>query len=93
MLYNEFIDKKDFIIYVDKLYNNDQFIKDIVNKYIESNVSNSIISSIRILSDTEFNKLKNDILQYISDNDVLNFSESFNNDEYNILRLFINSSI
>ena len=89
MLYNEFIDKKDFIIYVDKLYNNDQFIKDIVNKYIESNISNSIISSIRILSDTKFNQLKNDILQYISDNDVLNFSESFNNDEYNILRLFI----
>lgn len=89
MLYNEFIDKKDFIIYVDKLYNSDQFIKDIVNKYIESNTSNSIISSIRILSDTKFNQLKNDILQYISDNDVLNFSESFNNDEYNILRLFI----
>lgn len=89
MLYNEFIDKKDFIIYVDKLYNNDQFIKDIVNKYIESNTSNSIISSIRILSDTEFNQLKNDILQYISDNDVLNFSESSNSDDYSILRLFI----
>ena len=89
MLYNEFVDKKDFIVYVDKLYNNDQFIKDIINKYIGYNISNSIISSIRILSDTEFNNLKNDILQYISDNDILNFSESFTSDEYNTLRLFI----
>lgn len=89
MLYSEFVDKKDFIIYVDNLYKSDDFVKDIINKYIDSNISNSIISSIRVLSDMEFNQLKNDILQYISENDILNFSESSTNDDYNILRLFI----
>lgn len=89
MLYSEFVDKKDFIIYVDNLYKSDDFVKDIINKYIDSNISNSIISSIRVLSDMEFNQLKNDILQYISENDILNFSESSTTDDYNILRLFI----
>ncbi len=31
MLYSEFVDKKDFIIYVDNLYKSDDFVKDIIN--------------------------------------------------------------
>ncbi len=88
MLFKDFIDKKDFIVYIDTLYRSDEYIKDIINRYIGNDVSISLISAIRILNDSDFVAMKNDILTYISDNNISQFNESTKHD-IDIFRLYI----
>lgn len=91
MYYNDFVDKKTFISFIDTLYKDDNIFRGIVNNYIDLNHNISIIKSIRILPNDKFDLLKNDTLNYIKDNNInLNINERRSiKDDYIIFDLYI----